>query len=159
LREGRELPGVQRTRFEAGHEGQYTKQLDRALPGTHTRRLYDNLKRDEAQIVARLRTGKIRLNSALYRINAADSDLCEWCQRPETVRHYIVECSQWTAERRQYLHAATARWCDVSYLLGGWFNERLDGPRNKWKANMKAIRAVIDFVKATGRLQMSTEER
>ena len=64
-------------------------QLDRALPGTHTRRLYGSLKRDEAQIVAQLRTEQNRLNSALYRINAVDSDLCEWCQRPETVRHYL----------------------------------------------------------------------
>ncbi|KAK5215031.1 hypothetical protein LTR72_011884 [Exophiala xenobiotica] len=61
--------------------------LDRALPGKHTRKLYDKHKRDEAQILAQLRTGKNRLNSALYVIKAADLDQCEWCgprERSET---------------------------------------------------------------------------
>jgi len=159
VREGKEAADVKRSRFEASDECQYMKQLDRALPGTHTRRLYDSLKRGEAQIVAQLRTGKSRLNSALYRIKAANSDLCEWCQRPETMRHFLVECPLWTPERRQYLQEATSRWCDVSHLLGGWFNERLDAPRDKWKVDIKTIRAVINFVKATGRFQMNTEER
>ncbi|KAK5550541.1 hypothetical protein LTR46_011459 [Exophiala xenobiotica] len=53
--------------------------LDRALPGKHTRKVYDKHKRDEAQILAQLRTGKNRLMSALYVIKAADLDHCEWC--------------------------------------------------------------------------------
>ncbi|KIX04163.1 uncharacterized protein Z518_07717 [Rhinocladiella mackenziei CBS 650.93] len=61
LREGNTLLNVERTLFEASHEGQYTKQLDRAFPGMHTRRIYDGLKREEAQIVAELRTGKVAL--------------------------------------------------------------------------------------------------
>ncbi|KIX01156.1 uncharacterized protein Z518_08881 [Rhinocladiella mackenziei CBS 650.93] len=96
LREGDTLLNVERTRFETSHEGQYTRQLDRALPGTHTRRIYNGLKRDEAQIVAQLRTGKSRLNRTLYSIGTVDTKLCEWCQRPETVRHFLVECSRWT---------------------------------------------------------------
>ncbi|KIW36038.1 uncharacterized protein PV06_11670 [Exophiala oligosperma] len=121
----------QRKQFEARPGGRYTKQLDRALPGKHTRKLYDNLKRDEAQTLAQLRTGKSRLNRALYRIKAVDSDQCEWCRRPETVRHFLTECTRWTLQRQQYLHATTERWMDVSFLLGGWTNERVDGPLKK----------------------------
>ena len=54
-----------RQQLEARHGGRYTKQLDRAFPGNHTRKLHDNLKREDAQILAQLRTGKNRLNSAL----------------------------------------------------------------------------------------------
>lgn len=66
-----------REQFERSPGGRYTKQIDRALPGKHTRKLYDKLKRDEAQILAQLRTGKNRLNSGLYTIKAVDSDQCQ----------------------------------------------------------------------------------
>ncbi|TKA50283.1 hypothetical protein B0A49_13633 [Cryomyces minteri] len=37
--------------------GQYTRKIDRALPGKHTRKLYDKLAGVEASILAQLRTG------------------------------------------------------------------------------------------------------
>jgi len=148
-----------RNQFEACQGGQYTKQLDRALPGEHTRKLYDNLRRDEAQILAQLRTGKNRLNSALYVITAVESDQCEWCRRPETVRHFLTECTRWTLQRQQYLQATTDRWTDVSFLLGGWTSERVDGALKKWKPNMEAVRATIRFAKATGRLKLDPAEQ
>jgi hypothetical protein len=87
-------------------EGQYTKQLDRALPGPYTRRLYNGLNREEAQIVAQLRTNKNRLNSALYKIKAADTEQCEQCQRPEPVPssdQEMVRCivSPWRLVQRR----------------------------------------------------------
>ena len=39
-------------------------------------------------------------------------------------------------------------------LLGGWYNERKDGPQAQWKSDAKLIKAMINFVTATGRLQM-----
>src|SRR5438874_5754070 len=42
--------------------GKYTSQVDTALPGKHTRVLYDNLNQQEAKVLAQLRTGMIRLN-------------------------------------------------------------------------------------------------
>ena len=148
-----------RRHFETRPGGRYTKQMDRALPGSHTRRLYDNRSRDEAQILAQLRTGKSRLNSALHDIKAVDSDRCERCHRPESVRHFLVECPRWATQRQQYLQTATDRWTDVSFLLGGWTNERIDGPLGTWKPNMTAVRATISFAKATGRLDLEREER
>ncbi|KAI1619201.1 hypothetical protein EDD37DRAFT_678547, partial [Exophiala viscosa] len=121
--------------------------------------LYDNLKRDEAQILAQLRTGKNRLNSAVYVSKAVDSDQCEWCCRPETVRHFLTECTHWAKQRQQYLQVTTDRWMDVSFLLGGWTNERVDGALKKWKPNMEAVRATIRFAKATGRLKLDPEQR
>jgi hypothetical protein len=147
-----------RRRFLNDTRGHYSKELDHALPGKHTRQIYDDLERESAQIVSQLRTGKCRLNGYLASINASVSDICEECQRAETVRHFLVECSRWSAERQQHLQPATERWSDVSYILGGWFNERLDGPRDKWKANTTVLRAVIEYVKATGRLRLGTED-
>ncbi|KAK4070001.1 hypothetical protein Purlil1_13600 [Purpureocillium lilacinum] len=57
--------------------GRYSKHLDKALPGTHTRLLYDSLKRSESNVLAQLRTGMMRLNSYLSKIGAVESSLCE----------------------------------------------------------------------------------
>ena len=48
--------------------GEYTRKLDTALPGKHTRLLYNGLKRTEADILVQLRTGMSRLNRHLHRI-------------------------------------------------------------------------------------------
>jgi hypothetical protein len=159
MRKPEVLPNERRSRFEARQGGRYTKLLDRALPGRHTRRLYDRLRRDEAQILAQLRTGKNRLNSALYDIKAADSGKCEWCNQTESVRHFLIECPQWATQRQQHLQTVTNRWTDLSFLLGGWLNEQLDGPLKKWRPDVKVVQATIAFAKATGRLSMHREER
>lgn len=80
LRESQRGDEGKQARFLASKHGKYTKTLDRALPNRHTKRLYDSLTYDEARIVSQLRTGKCRLNSYLYRINATDSDQCELCR-------------------------------------------------------------------------------
>ena len=113
------------------HQGRHPKIIDRALPQRHTRRLYDSLGHEDASILAQLRTGKARLNSNLYRINAADTDLCNLCGRSETVHHFLYDCARWAIERVTHLKTVGTRWGDMSYMLGGWFNEQLDGPRNR----------------------------
>jgi hypothetical protein len=44
----------------------YSREMDTALPGKHTRILYDTLKRREASVLAQLRTGMARLNGYLH---------------------------------------------------------------------------------------------
>ncbi|KYG39773.1 hypothetical protein M433DRAFT_35427, partial [Acidomyces richmondensis BFW] len=50
--------------------GQHLRQLDIAIPGPHTRKIYDSLNWKQASVLAQLRTGIARLNSYLYRIGA-----------------------------------------------------------------------------------------
>ncbi|OBS15728.1 hypothetical protein FPOA_13459 [Fusarium poae] len=69
--------------------GSYSKQLDRALPGKHTRTLYDALKRRESDILVQLRTGMARVNRYLHRIGAAETDTCDCGQEEETVDHFL----------------------------------------------------------------------
>ena len=54
--------------------GKHSKRVDAALPGKHTRQLYDRLPWKEASVLAQLRTGMARLNGYLHRINVAETD-------------------------------------------------------------------------------------
>jgi len=52
------------------------------------------------------------------------------------------------------------RWGDLSYLLGGWSGRTnpsngtlLDGLKEKWAANMRVVKASIEFLKQTNRMQ------
>ncbi|KAB5515136.1 hypothetical protein GE09DRAFT_1067015 [Coniochaeta sp. 2T2.1] len=63
----------------------FSRAMDTALPGKHTRDLYDNLKRREACILAQLRTGMARLNGFLNRIGAVESNLYACTHASETV--------------------------------------------------------------------------
>src|SRR5437667_10348199 len=55
--------------FSKSSIGLFTKQLDKALPGRHTKQLYDRLNRDQASRLCQLRTGRCRLNSYLNKIH------------------------------------------------------------------------------------------
>ncbi|EGY20867.1 uncharacterized protein VDAG_02391 [Verticillium dahliae VdLs.17] len=50
--------------------GTWTRQIDTAFPGSHTRTIYDALTATQARILAQLRTGMIRLRGYLSRIGA-----------------------------------------------------------------------------------------
>lgn len=56
--------------------GKFSREMDTALSGQHTRTLYDTLKRREACTLAQLRAGMARLNGYLHQIGAKGSDLC-----------------------------------------------------------------------------------
>jgi hypothetical protein len=58
----------QKDNFQQSTTGQFTRQLDSALPGPHTKMLYDCLDREKASILAQLRTGRAQLNGYLHRI-------------------------------------------------------------------------------------------
>jgi ribonuclease HI len=74
--------------------GKYSKEIDTALPGKHTRTLYDSLNRKEASVLAQLRTGMIHLNGYLHRIGAAESDQCACGQATETAKHFLFRCTK-----------------------------------------------------------------
>ncbi|KAM5527566.1 hypothetical protein FOXYSP1_19928 [Fusarium oxysporum f. sp. phaseoli] len=79
--------------------GGYSKRLDKALPGKHTRILYDALKRRESDILVQLRTGMARVNRYLHRIGAVETDTCDCGQEDETVDHFLFRCPQWDEQR------------------------------------------------------------
>jgi ribonuclease HI len=128
--------------------GKYSKRIDIALPGKHTRQLYDKLSRKEASVLAQLRTGMARLNGYLHRITAAPTDQCACGQAIETVEHFLFRCRKWTEQRTEMLQCTDIHRGNLSFYLGG--KSPLDN--EKWAPNMEAVRATIRFAMATGRL-------
>ena len=134
--------------------GKYSRDIDTALPGKHTRILYDSLKRREASVLAQLRTGMARLNGYLHRIGAAESDQCQCGQARETVKHFLFRCTRWDAHRTQMLAQTDTRRGSLSFYLGG----KAPSDRETWTLNMDAVQATIKFAIATGRLDMDVEQ-
>jgi hypothetical protein len=81
--------------------GEYTRNLDAALPGKHTCLLYNSFKRVGASTLAQLRTGMIQLNGYLHQIGASETDHCTCGQARETVEHFLFRCSRWDQYRER----------------------------------------------------------
>jgi ribonuclease HI len=128
--------------------GKHSKRVDTALPGKHTKQLYDRLTWKEANVLAQLRTGMARLNAYLFNINAALSDQCDCGQARETVEHFLFRCQKWTAYRTEMLQCTDTRRGNISFYLGG----KSPSDDQKWRPNLEAVRATIRFALATGRL-------
>ena len=128
--------------------GQHSKRIDKALPGKHTRQLYEGLSWKEATVLAQLRTGMARLNIYLHRINAAPTDQCECGQARETVDHFLFRCTRWTQYRTEMMQCTEIHRGNISFYLGG----KLASDDKSWTPNMDAVRATIRYAIATGRL-------
>ncbi|KAJ5267456.1 hypothetical protein N7478_010264 [Penicillium angulare] len=129
--------------------GKHAKRVDAALPGKHTRLLYDRLSWKEATVLAQLRTGMARLNGYLYRINAADTDQCACGQAKETVEHFLFRCRKWTTHRTDMLQHTDTHRGNLSFYLGG----KSPSDNEKWAPHLDAVRASIRSAIATGRLE------
>ena len=129
--------------------GKFSKRVDKALPGKHTKKLYDQLNRTEAAVLVQLRTGMARLNGYLHRIAAAPSDMCDCGRAQETVEHFLFTCAKWTEQRKILLDCTTRQRGNLSFYLGG----KAQSDKDDWTPDMRAVRATIKFVLATGRLR------
>jgi hypothetical protein len=129
--------------------GKHSKYIDTALPGKHTRALYDSLKRKESDVLVQLRTGMTRLNGHLHRIGAVESELCECGQATETIEHFLFRCKKWTMQREIMLQCSRTKIGNLSFFLGG----KSAANDDKWKPDMQAVRAAIAFTLATKRLE------
>ena len=140
--------------------GKFTQSIDCALPGKHTRLLYDSFSKPQAALLAQLRTGKSRLNDYLAKINAVESDQCGCGTGRENVRHFLFHCTQWATYRADLINKTAGRWGDLSLFLGGRSQTRnRDGSRaldeEPWTPNIDLVRATIKFSQLTKRLNQS----
>lgn len=133
--------------------GESVRRVDTAWPGDHTRRIYDNLSKRQASVLAQLRTGMTPLNGYLYNIKAAESNLCECGEAAESIQHFMFECITWSEQRK--ILGVRSGIEGLSRLLGG--KSTTDG--DDWKPDMEAVRAVIRFTLATKRFEHDTNER
>ena len=147
------------------HIGVYTWQLDGALPGPHITAVYNALTAAEASILSQCRTGHSRLRSNLYRMKMSDTAGCRCGATRETITHVIYECPLLQEDRQVAIDIIGHRWRDLSYILGGWnpwedprTGQPVDGPKEKWKADLPAVKAVLHFLCKTGRFTWQTKE-
>ncbi|CDM38601.1 Probable transposable element [Penicillium roqueforti FM164] len=129
--------------------GRHTKRVDAALPGKHTRQLYDRLTWKEASVLAQLRTGMARLNRYLNQINIAETDQCDYRQARETVEHFLFRYRKWMTHRTEMLQCTQTHRGNISFFLGG----KQPSDDQKRTPNLEAVQASIRFAIATGRLE------
>jgi hypothetical protein len=128
--------------------GKFSKRVDAALPGMHTRQLYDSFSWKEASMLAQLRTGMARLNWYLHQIGAAVSEQCACGQAAETVEHFLFRCTQWTAQRAPMIQRTDTHRGNLSFYLGG----KAASDPDDWSPCMDVVRETVKFAMATGRL-------
>ena len=144
--------------------GQSLRAIDSAIPGKHTKDLYDTLHRKEAQILSQLRTGHTRLNSFLHKIGVVDSAACECGHEKEDIRHFLLHCPRYSTQRQQLADKLGRNYGNTSHMLGGRTSyamtngQNSDGPVKSWKPNIDVVRAVVRFALDTGRLNYNARE-
>ena len=123
-------------------------------------KVYNSLSREEAGILSQLRTDHTPLNNNLARIGAEESANCTCGTVVESAQHFLFHCPKWRSERGKLQEAMADRWGDLAYALGGWSGRMdrrtgkfLDGASEKWKPDMKVLKAMIQYVKDTKRFQ------
>jgi ribonuclease HI len=131
--------------------GSFSRKVDIALPGNHTKHIYNKLRYSEASILIQLRTGMCRLNSYLAKIGAAVSDLCPCGTATETIKHFLFRCPLWRQHRTELYQQTASKQGNLSFFLGG----RARTDPDSWTPNHTAIRATIKYAQATGRLNIN----
>ena len=131
--------------------GKHAQEVDAALPGHHTKSLYDAPDKKEASTLAQLRTATARLNGYLHRIGVSDTEQCECGTGKETIKHFLFLCPRWNHPRTQLLQQMGARIGDLSFCLGGRSKNQALDP-SPWKPAMKGVRAAVHYAIATKRL-------
>ena len=133
--------------------GKAIKELDYALPGPHTKMIYDGLSKEDAKIIAQLRTGDAKLNMFLTRIKAVKSATCACDAAPESIRHFLFSYPRWIGQRRELYTKYPGKEGNVRFFLGA------KGPQDNhtWKPNVGAVRATVCYVKATKRFEDEDE--
>jgi hypothetical protein len=74
-----------------------------------------SLTRKASVLHTRLRLGFCALNDYLYIINCCNSPLCICCHQNETVKHYLLLCPRFAAQRNELLTSA-AQVCGKAWL-------------------------------------------
>ena len=139
--------------------GRFMKSFGKALPGPHTRLLYNGRVKLHANVLCQLRSGINRLNKYLAKINAVETEQCKCGRGEEPVDQFLFRCPRWSSFRGEIRRLAGHRWGDTSYLLGGWAGEQKDGALAKWKPTNEMVTATINFAIATDRLEDKRAER
>jgi len=98
--------------------------------------LYQNITRQEAAWIVRLRTAHCNLNKYLHRFGHAETVTWECGDSEETVTHYLLWCTKFDREREKLRKEVGIGGMKVEKLLGF----------------PKLIKPLLEFIRATKRL-------
>jgi hypothetical protein len=84
----RSLPTIPRPNGQS--VGRFIKSIDLALPGPHTKTIYDALSSKDAAILSLLRANHCRLKEFLHRIGASDIHIYSYGRESETVAFFSL---------------------------------------------------------------------
>lgn len=83
------------SQWQANYNDKPTGRHYKAIEPTVGRKIkYYDKNRHKETIITRLRLGKCFLNAYLHEIDRHPSGLCDHCQVPETVQHFLIDCSK-----------------------------------------------------------------
>ncbi|KAJ7760825.1 hypothetical protein DFH07DRAFT_719704, partial [Mycena maculata] len=78
--------------------GKWHAEFDKSPPGRQPLKWFTDLPRRQCSILTQLRTGHIGLNVYLAWFGAVNSALCQTCQEPETVNHFLLSCRRYRTQ-------------------------------------------------------------
>ena len=76
---------------------------------------------------------------------------------------FLLSCRRWTQQRIKLREQHGDRFGDLSYELGGYSSRReggrnIGGPIERWKPDIRVVRATIQYAKETERLHLSVQD-
>lgn len=122
--------------WRGSKHGKRMAKFDKTAPGKIPLRLYQDLSRRQCSILTQLRSDHIGLNQYLARFGRVNSSMCNKCNVPETVDHFLIKCRRYNAQRDKLKRDVKRPFITKRILLG----------------SSKHRKALLDFVDATGRL-------
>jgi hypothetical protein len=92
--------------------------MDRALPASRTRRLYNSLLRNRAYLLTQLRTSHLWLATYGKQHGFRDNEQCE-CRATETVVHVLINYPRLRGPRQELRRKIREAFNNISDMLGG----------------------------------------
>ena len=75
--------------YNLNNKGQFFKLIE---PDVKNKQIINLENKHMETIIYSLKTGHNRLNMHLHKICLHNSGLCDFCEEPETVKHYLLDC-------------------------------------------------------------------
>ena len=130
--------------WKASNRSTHLSRIDPSAPSKKFLSLTSHLPKSKAGVVFQLRSGHIALNKHLHRLNKSDTPSCLQCEAgpPETVHHFLFDCTRYDRERHKLRIALGRKAHSTSHLL----------------AHKEGLKELLGFVAATGRFKRLSGE-